>query len=335
MDEKYIEHGDRAVVVDNRFQYVMALTLNPATHYRDGVIRCITSREGDVSVSGYIDRSELHTITGTSFEKFEIGEKLSMRNEAEVMHEILEDGMDFLGFEDPDIWIDEKTNTIHLYFTIPLFSKNGNMTKIHLGHAFGKDLHSLEMTRPVLMADELGGAKELCLAPLNKKGFRYNLVESSDNETGAYSTVRVAIAHDMEKEWEFGKTVFHPAKHNIPWIAGHASPGPLFPGDFIYIGEGKRLGLMNGREANKTIDGKTTYGTFSVGLFIYDYENGKIEWVSAKPFIQDSEARTITFASQFVEIGKGEGIAYAHIDDAFIRAYTIDAERIRLLISQL
>jgi len=35
------------------------------------------------------------------------------------------------------------------------------------------------------------------------------------------------------------------------------------------------------------------------------------------PFIRDSEARNITFASAFVETGKGEGILYAHIDDSF------------------
>ena len=81
------------------------------------------------------------------------------------------------------------------------------------------------------------------------------------------------------KSWKFGDTVFHPAKENIPWIAGHASPGPLFPKTFINIGESKRLGIVNGREANKIINGKTMYGIFSVGLFIYDYEKGKIDWV--------------------------------------------------------
>ena len=73
---------------------------------------------------------------------------------------------------------------------------------------------------------------------------------------------------------------------------------------------------------------------FSVGLFIYDYENGKIDWVSPQPFIQDSEAKTITFASQFVETKKSEGILYAHVDDSFVRAYTLDAEAIKSLLSK-
>lgn len=90
------------------------------------------------------------------------------------------------------------------------------------------------------------------------------------------------------------------------------------------------LGLMNGREVNeKMIDTTTKYGMFSIGLFIYDYENGKIDWVSQEPFIQDSEATTITFASQFVETKEGEGILYAHVDDSFIRAYTLKRDEIR------
>ena len=108
--------------------------------------------------------------------------------------------------------------------------------------------------------------------------------------------------------------------------------GPLFSKDFIDVGEGKLLGVINGREANRHVDGKILYGIFSVGLFIYDYENGKIDWVSPEPFIQDSEAKTITFASQFVETTPGQGILYAHVDDSFIRAYTLNAEGIRSLL---
>ena len=51
-----------------------------------------------------------------------------------------------------------------------------------------------------------------------------------------------------------------------------------------------------------------------------------------EPFIQDSEAKTITFASQFVERGKGSGILYAHVDDSFVRAYTLNANEIKALL---
>jgi hypothetical protein len=136
----------------------------------------------------------------------------------------------------------------------------------------------------------------------------------------------------MGKSWEYGRIAFHPNERKIPWIAGHASPGPLLPKSFIDIGESKLLGIINGREVNKKIKGKIKYGMFSVGLFIYDYEHGKIEWVSPKPFIKDSEAKTITFASQFVVTEKGAGILYAHVDDSFVRAYTLNAKTIKSLL---
>ena len=142
----------------------------------------------------------------------------------------------------------------------------------------------------------------------------------------------VAIAKDMGKSWEYGEVTFHPKEHNIPWIDGHASPGPLLPKTFLDLGEGKMLGIINGREANQKVGNEIKYGIFSVGLFIYDYENGKIEWVSPEPLIQDSEAETITFASQFIETGSVSGILYAHVDDSFVRAYTLNAEAIKSLL---
>jgi hypothetical protein len=216
---------------------------------------------------------------------------------------------------------------------MPLREKGKDKYAIHLGHAIGKDLDSLEMTMPVLMDRGFGGAKEVSIAPLNKRGVRYNLFESSKKESDfTYSTICVGIAEDMGEAWKFGQTVFHPKERAIAWAGGHASSGPLFPRSFIDIGEGRLVGLMNGREANHLVNGQIKYGMFSIGLFIYDYENGQIEWVSPEPFIRDSEAITITFASQFVEREKGAGILYAHVDDSFVRAYILDAEGIKALL---
>lgn len=317
-----------------KFEHVMAISLDPRSGYKDGVIRCIKSREGDVTVSGYIDKSVLHKVSGSSLEHFSIREQLKIRKQDEIIEVLSVAGLELLGLEDPDIWIDEETGLMHLYFTMPFHDpKPEDNGVVHLGHAVGKDLDSLEMTMPVLMDKIHGSAKEVSIAPMNKQGFRYNLVESSiAEEDFTYSTVRIAIAEDMGAGWKFGETVFHPKEKNIPWIGGHASPGPLFPKSFIDVGEGKLLGVINGREANQRVGDEITYGMFSVGLFIYDYENGKIDWVSPKPFIQDSEARTITFASQFVEQEKGSGILYAHVDDSFVRAYTLNAEEIKTLL---
>jgi len=329
----YFEHTEKVAEAGNRFEHVMAIALDPRTNYREGIIRCILSREGNVSVSGYIDRSALYKVKGDSLEHFTIGEKIIIKNQEEIIKHIAGENGDFIGLEDPDIWIDEKTDLMHVYFTLPIKHKKKHHFSINLGHAVGKDLDSLEMTEPTLFDKGSNRAKEISIAPLNSKNIRYNLIESSKKgKHFTYSTVRVAIAHDMGKPWEFGETLFNPEDHNIPWIGGHASPGPLFQKTFIDVGKNKLLGILNGREANKKIHDKTKYGMFSVGLFIYDYERGKIDWVSPKPLIIDSEAVTITFASQFVEIEKGKGILYAHVDDSFVRAYSLDAEKLKELL---
>ena len=329
------EHSGRAVE-DARFSHLMALALDSSSEYRQGLIRCITSREGDVEIKGYVDRSQLFTVSGDSLEHFVVGERLQIKNEMEILNGLTPNGWECIGLEDPDIWIDEHTGLTHVYFTIPIKpSSPKEKIRIHLGHAVGKDVRSLEMTEPVLLDDRILGAsaKEVSIAPVNSKGVRYNLIESRDREPEAtYSIVRVAIADDMSTPWEYGNVVFHPKEHHIPWIGGHASPGPLFSKEFIDMGEGKLLGIMNGREANQKIGDNIKYGMFSVGLFVYDYENGKIDWVSPEPLIRDSEAKTITFASQFVETAAGEGILYAHVDDSFVRAYTLYAEGIRSLL---
>jgi hypothetical protein len=333
--KNYFEHPGKVVETDSHFAHVMAITLDPRTNNREGIVRCIVSRSGDVALSGNVDRSELHLITGDSLEHFKIGERLKIKNEDAIITGLGGDKGDFIGLEDPDIWIDEKSGLMHVYFTIPIRFDNDDYVSVSLGHAVGKDLSSLEMTAPALAANEItkDSAKEVSIAPVNRQGVRLNLFEGWDhlNDEG-YSTVRIGIAEDMGKPWKYGGTVFHPAEHSVPWAIRHASPGPLFSRDFIDVGEGKLLGLMNGRAADEKVGDEKKHGMFSVGLFIYDYENGKIDWVSPESFIQDSEARNITFASQFVQQGKGSGILYAHIDDSFVRAYTLNADTIKGLL---
>ena len=332
----YIQHPGKVVAADDRFKHVMAVTLDPSSKPSRGIIRCITSRSGEIGIKGNLDRSELHLFTGESLEHFLIGERLQIKNSDQIIDSLTQKGWDFIGLEDPDIFIDGETGLVHVYFTIPIKPPKGTeKVQIHLGHAFGKDIDSLKMTMPALLdegiADE--SAKEVSIAPRNSNGIRLNLIESRDRRPeDTYSIVKVAIAEDMGGKWRYGQTVFHPADHHIPWIGGHASPGPLLPRSFIDLGPNKLLGIMNGREANQKADGKTKYGIFSVGLFVYDYEEGKIDWVSPEPLIRDTEAVTITFASQFVETGPGKGILYAHVDDSFVRAYTLNAEAIKELL---
>ena len=333
-EKHYVQHEGK-VIEDPHFKHVMALTLDPKSDYKRGVLRCITSRTGDPGVKGNVDRSELHLVSGDSPERFDVGEKLHLKNANEIIAELGGEEWDFLGLEDPDIVIDPDTGLTHLYFTMPFKSTDPTKEEgiVHLGHAVGKDIDSLEMTMPAIRGDLENGAKELSVAPKNSSGVRHNLVESSLIEDGVYySTVRVADAEDFGEPWKLRETIFHPKEMGIEWASGHASPAALFSRDFIDVGEGKMLGLLNGRGANRVINGETVYDPFRIGLFIYDFENGKIDWVSPEPLIEDSEARNITFASQWIETGSGEGILYAHVDDSFVRAYTLNAEDLKPLL---
>lgn len=345
MPKPYIQHPGKVVIADGRFRHVMAIALDATTDYKEGVIRCIIERTGDPCVSGNLDRSQLYRVHARDLDHVELTERIKIKNEREVLDRLsIHNGnkLDFIGLEDPDLFFDEKTDLLHMYFTLPFIDKKPkkDLMYIHLGHAVGLNIDSLEMTEPVIMGDtedhKRSCAKELSIAPVNKEGVRLNLVESYDNRGGmGYSTVRKAIAKDMGGSWKLDEAVFHPADAGIKWIAGHASPGPLFSTEFLDIGSGRRVGIINGRSETKIIGGKKIYGPFTVGLFIYDYDNGKIDWVSPELFIEDSEARNITFASQFIETGKGEGILYAHVDDSFVRAYTLNAESIRTLLPNI
>src|SRR3989344_3423353 len=148
MSEAYIE-GKKVIEPDARFEHMMAITLDPRTSYKKGIIRCITSRSGNLAIKGNTDRSVLHKISGSSLENFKIGEKLKIKNEKKWVDQLTGSDGDFLGLEDPDIWIDE-TGLMHIYFTIPV--KKGELKyNISLGHAMGKDLDSLEMMEPALI----------------------------------------------------------------------------------------------------------------------------------------------------------------------------------------
>lgn len=335
MQKSYIEHSGK-VVEDKRFSHTMALFLNPKTDFKDGAIRCITSRKGKVNVAGYVDKSKIYKVKQVKkLEKYVITEPLDIKGEDDLIKKLSFDDLVFLGFEDPDIIIDPDTNRIHLYFTIPFVDKPKGLYRVYLGHAEGEELDSLEMTDPVLPPGSRVDvySKELALAPMNKNGVRLNLFESKDENDEVYnSTIRVAIVKNLSMGWKLGKTLLYPKNINFRWCGGHVSPGPILPREFIDVGEGKLLGILNGREANRQEENKIIYENFSVGLMIYNYEKGKIEWISERPIIVDSEAKHITFSSQFIQRSSNKGILYAHVDDSFVRAYSLFSNELKKLL---
>ncbi|MBP6866180.1 MAG: hypothetical protein KBC12_01395 [Candidatus Pacebacteria bacterium] len=330
----YVEHKGKVIKTGGKFKLIMALAINPLNH-KEGVLRCITSREGNIAKTGTRDRSELYLVKGKSLTSFVIDKPLKIKNSEKIIKKLNQKNLDFIGLEDPDIFYDEKKKLFHLYFTMPYVSSNKKLNRIHMGHAVGKSLSTLTMTDPVLkVAPQIAHAKELSIAPINSKGIRLNLFESKSTHDGMnYSTVRVGVSGDMGKPWKFGKVLLDPYDAKFSWIKGDASPGPLLPKSFIDLGPNLMLGIMNGCEKKKIVNGVRVHeGNFTVGLFVYDYEKGEIKWVSPKPLIVDSKAKRITFASQFLETKSGEGILYAHVDDSFVRAYTLYADGIRKML---
>ena len=235
--QKVVKQHFGKVAKVTKFEHMMALSLNPKTNYSDGVIRCITSRQGKLSVAGYIDKSEIYLVKEIKkFENYKVTKKLNIKGTEKLIKHLSFDNLKFIGFEDPDIIIDSETDLIHLYFTIPFVNKSKRLYRVYLGHAQGKELENLTMTDPVLPPGIKSKiyAKELAVAPINKSGKRLNLFESKD---AWHSTVRVAEVEDLTSDWKLRKTIIVPKQIGYKWISGHASPGPLLPKEFIDPGE--------------------------------------------------------------------------------------------------
>ncbi len=314
---------------------VMALSvLKDKKKNKLGVVREIVKREGDVSIPGYVDMSRLYIVKSEDGLKWERVKELKINGIDRIIKENSESGLMFIGLEDPDTWIDED-NKVHLYYTIAykLVNEEGFVT--HLGHAEGEDLENLAATKPVLSPDlssidTVAGFKEVAISPKTFDFGRINLAESgygSGFGSEGVSTIIAAKARDMGKPWEFLKTVADPTKIDYSWANGHLSPGPIFPESFISY-KSLLVGIVNGREKTTVINGQRVFGRFSVGLMLFDPKNGEIPWISEKPLISDPDAKTITFASDFLRLNKNYGILYAHVDDSFVRAYKIDARNL-------
>jgi hypothetical protein len=326
--------ADPVLRAGDAYEHIMALHFDPQAESDLGVVRCIESRAGQVHTPGFVDRSQLHLVDVESPYTAEIGPRLEIDGSDEVVAGLAEYGdWEFLGFEDPTVWRDGRTGTLHLYFTIPFHDPGPGTAATYLGHASGPDLRSLEMTDPVLGPRQgiHNRAKELVVAPPSGAGHRHNLVESNDwIDDTSYSVLRTATAGTGNPggPWEYGDLVLHPAREGLEWCGGHVSPGPFLPRSFVDVGDGKRACLLNGREANRREGERARFGTFSVGLMVYDYERGAVEWVSEEPLIRDPSARTITFASAFQRIDDERALVYAHVDDSAVRAYRLAADAV-------
>jgi hypothetical protein len=334
LKKKNFTSSKKILESDDSVSHIMAITLDPKANYNEGLVRVVVKREGDIVKGNHLDRSELRFVRRKD-DKFILGDRVQMEGEEDLIKKLQNSETEFIGFEDPDIFLDSKTNLLHVYFTVPFVSKQYGHSRIHLGHAYGKDIHSLVITEPTILGTKNNTAKELSISPLNSHNMRYNLYESSDVISRTYySVIKKVSTAQPDGIWNNSSIVFHPKLADIPWINGHASPGPLLSKNFIDMGSGKALGFINGKNADRKIFGRSINGTFSIGLFVYDYEKGEIVWVSKKPFLSDKKARIITFASQFIEKTDGEGELFAHIDDSYVNSYLITRKNLTEFLNE-
>jgi len=297
-----------------------------------GLIREIVRREGNVASPGFVDRSELYIVESNDGLSWKRKSKLKIKKFDEMVARLNKTGTEFLGLEDPDFYVDDG-GRLHLYFTLPIRIQNGEGHAVYLGHAYGDDLNSLTATHPVMSpslmdANSLkyfSGFKEISISPRGFKGGRICFVESGyfdEERRVGVSTVASANISEFGEPFELLGVKLDPPKLKYEWCMGHVSPGPIFNADYIKHGD-LLVGLLNGRSPSIIEGGKESYGRFTVGLMLIDPKTGQIPWISPEPLIDDPGARTITFASDFVQQNDEEGILYAHIDDSFVRAYRI------------
>ena len=313
-------------------QPFMALSIDKKSEKpHKGLIRVITKREGNVDIPGYNDRSKLIIVEGSDLFHWKKTKDLNIKGIDETVEKYAGDISSFIGLEDPDIWNDEN-GIKHVYFTMPFINEG-----IYLGHAQGNTLDSLISTDPVLSPlPEIGISyfKEVSISPIEKNGSRINLTEVGLSEgSNCFSAVASVVAHNMGKAWEYRDIVINPRKMPYEWCQGYVSPCTFFPKSFIDM-KNLLVGLINGRERDKEVGGEKMYGKFRPGLILFNPKTGEVPWVSSEPLMEDPDATTITFASDFIQTAQSEGILFAHVNDSFVRAYKINAEGLKKIIEK-
>jgi len=307
-----------------------------------GVVRSILKRKGTPFSSDFVDHSKLIIVRTSDYISWEKVSDLRIKGIEDVVKAIQKEDEEFIGLEDPDVWVDEHDVT-HLYFTMAFLRKKSNESLCHLGHAQGNSLQQLKATSPVLSPSPSGdassrnsaeriilGYKEVAISPVVTRGVRLDLVEAEIPG----KTVRGIIcveARNMSSSWSVKSVAADPSVVGLEWCEGELSPCTLFPSSFVNHGD-LLVGILNGRARTRKRAGKCVLGKYLIGLFLFNPSTGEIPWISPKPLIEDPEAKGITFASDFIQTNKNEDILYAHVDDEFIRAYKLNAKELKKLL---
>lgn len=308
--------------VDENIRY-MALTVdysNLNNKIKYGLAREITKSTGNIDKPGFVDQSKLIIVKSLDLLKWEKDSDLKIKGMEKLINNLSKEDRYFIGLEDPDIWIDEKSGIKHVYFTIAFKYKEQKGYKLYLGHAQGKELTKLNATKPVI-----DNNKEIAISPVKNKDFRYILTESwtSKSEEG----MGLLKAKEMNKDWKFLKLALKAKEEDSSWCSKYASPCKIVDSSYTNI-EDNLLGICTGHSKRQIKDGVEYRGDFLPGLFLFNPKTGEVPWIDSEYWFKDPDARIITFASDFIPFSKDKYLLYCHINDGFVRAYEVDMKKL-------
>ena len=215
----------------------MALTIDSKSkNPHRGVARQIIYRQGSPDVPGYIDISKLVIVESNDLLSWKVVNDLKIIGIKEIIDSLGGKDKNFIGLEDPDIFIDENGKR-HIYFTIAFRYKNVDTlheeyNNIYLGHAEGEDLDNMVATEPVLkkIDSEIVGFKEVCPSIKNGNGKKFILTETFFNRSDnvEYSAISLIETNFLSDKWHYKRIIhdpFHETKH---WCMEHSSPCRIF-----------------------------------------------------------------------------------------------------------
>jgi len=317
---------------------VMALSIDKETKKPYiGLAREITRSQGTPDQLEFIDESKLIIVKSNDLLKWKKHSDLKIKDIEKIIKKLTENNKYFIGLEDPDIWNEDGIK--HVYFTIAFKYKEKHGFEIYLGHAQGEDLENLTATLPVLSPipkKNIMGFKEISISPIETTQGRLNLnevgIEDKKNKKD-FSAIALTHSRKIGKPFRYVRTVINPQEMPYHWIRGHASPCCFLPEDFLTYSN-LLVGIINGREPSRIVNGEKIHGKFRPGFILFNPKTGEIPWIDSEPFLEDPDARTITFASDFVKTGKDRGILYCHINDSFVRAYEINLKELEKYLKQ-
>ena len=299
-----------------------------------GLAREITKSKGSVDIPGFVDESKLIIVQSKDLLSWEKISDLKIKGIEKIIKELSGNDKYFIGLEDPDIYIENKLKQV--FFTIAFKYKNKTGYEVYLGHAQGKSLNNLTATQPNLspiLNKNIRGFKEVAISPIKINGKMINLTEAQIVEKEEISAIEFSKAKSMSKPWKHLGIALDPTEMRYRWCRGHLSPCYFFPKDFVNYNN-LLICIVNGREPDKSTNNQKVYGKFRPGLILFNPETGEIPWVSKEPLFEDPDARTITFASDFIQTKKDEGLLYAHVNDSFVRVYKINAKELQKYLDE-